>query len=58
MHNICNRLLPANQPVQLTLNVQKIPITSLEYVSMTVGIDVKQRGALTITLQSPSGLTF
>nr|CAH0109880.1 unnamed protein product [Daphnia galeata] len=49
--------LPVNTPVHITLNVLNNNITSLEYVSVAIGVDVQPRGALTISLQSPSGMT-
>ncbi|KAK4030076.1 hypothetical protein OUZ56_023034 [Daphnia magna] len=48
--------LPANQPIHLTLNVHGTSISYLEYVSVTIGVNVKPRGALEISLQSPSGM--
>lgn len=51
------RILPPNRPVHLTLDVMSnVSISSLEYVTMHIDVDVKPRGALTISLQSPSGI--
>ncbi|XP_046656203.1 neuroendocrine convertase 1-like isoform X2 [Daphnia pulicaria] len=50
-------ILPPNRPVHLTLDVtSNVSISSLEYVTMHIDVDVKPRGALTISLQSPSGM--